>query len=159
MQNPKRPQKKEFIKKIRECSRIDKQAIILELLEILDTKLTKAFRLQIHTATKNEVKFLKERFTNSLTLKPLQVFKLYVVACYPSQEINHWIMDQKGCYRCKKPQRDRWQNTARTRRPTIRDVNGMAIPMSFRDKFLPNWVQSQREYDMFITDKLRGAGR
>ena len=151
MRNTKRPLKKEFIEMIKPLNLQDRQNIILELLEIVEDKLKQpGVKRQLHRATVSEMVHIKGEFNARLKLGYKNIFKLYVVACYPPQEINHWVMDKNNCYRMKTPQRDRFAKAKRT--PSIRDVNGDVIPIQYRKKFIPPWVKTQTEYELYCSN-------
>ena len=156
MENPKRPNKNAFIKQLRDLKKIERSLIAVELLEQLDKKLPEKRNL-MHSSTLTDLKYIREKFkkTNKLPLK--DIFKLYLVAYYPVTEINHWVMTEHQCYRMKKVQKDRWASaiselTKAKRSPSIYDVNGDVVPMKWRKKHLPDWVKTQTDYELYLTD-------
>lgn len=158
MKNPERPDKKTFVFEVRNMNKTDRALVITELLGVLDQRLPEIKNL-IHTATLQEMRILRTEFVKkNKLLTPLQVFKLYLVAYYPVAEINHWIMTGKQCIRKKKIQADRWANAAvsvsnrKSRTPSIRDINGNVVDMKFRKKFIPPWVKTQTDYELYLTD-------
>ena len=156
MQNPKRPKKNEFLKLIKQTPKKDTQIMCLELLELLDQRLPE-IRDLLNTNAVQDMKYIRAEFLKKEILRPMDVFKLYLVAIYPVAEINHWIFTSKQCFRSKKTSPDMWRASIRTTRKkrtkSIRDGNGDVIPMTWRNKHLPAWVESQREYDIYLREQ------
>ena len=123
-------------------------------LELLPNALSKTEHPIIDTRIYKEVMAVRTKMTgrSSKRLSWQDLYKLYLVADFPCEEINHWVMRGNEIYRKKNV---KWMQTARRRRSSIYDPYGNIVPRAFIDKHLPDWVKTQTDYDKHMSTKRR----
>ena len=141
--------KKQFKKQTNALPRTTKWDMALEL---LPTALKKADSPSIDTRITHEIKQIRTKMQtrSSKRLSWHDLYKLYIVCDFDIDEINHWVMRGNETYRRKNV---KWITTGRRRRPSIYDPYGNVVPRTFIDKYLPNWVKTQRDYDHYMSTR------
>ena len=145
--------KKEFVSYISGLSRSQRSDVIQELLLAIATPLN---NLIVPNDLKKEMLFVRNRFQKKNRLQNHDLWKLWVFAMKPAEDLRNWVMTRHQCYRLK-PKRmrsDRHYNHTgrprtdqkRTRRPSIRDCNGNAVPRRWLDRFAPH-IKTQWDWD------------
>lgn len=150
--NAKRPNKKEFLKLAKSMSRDQRMNMARELVHFVQEKTTGKDSGYIPYGVKREMRMLiSQVMANKKHFSAKKLFKLYIVGCYPAQEIQHWNIIGSQCWRQKRVHKDNSQ-VGRTRRTTIRGWNGDNISRAWLDKFLPH-IKTQADYDRHMTEK------
>lgn len=153
LSNPTRPNKKEFIRMTQSLSVNERLEIARELVHLVQVKLTSQNSGYIPYGIKQEMRSLiSQVIQNRNKFSAKKLFKMYVVGCYPVQEIQHWNMTGSQCWRQKRIHKDN-SRCGRTRRSTIYSWSGESIPRAWLDKHLPH-VNTQADYDRHMTEKL-----
>jgi hypothetical protein len=102
-------------------------------------------------ALQSEIIHVRSRVIRKKKCNTLNLWKLWVFAMKPHGDLKNWRMTGTQCYRTSPPgSGKRWSrpltNQTRTRRPTIRDVNGDVVPRRWLDRFAPH-VKTQEDWD------------
>lgn len=145
--------KKEFISHISRFTRQERSQVITELLLACAGPLD---REVVPANLKQEITYVRSRFLKKNRLQNHDVWKLWVFAMKPSEDLRNWVMTRHQCYRLK-PQTKRSNrhydyharprtDQKRARRPSIRDCNGMAVPRRWLDRFAPH-IKTQEDWD------------
>ena len=145
--------KKEFVSYISSLSRAERSQVIQELLLAVATPLDS---LIVPNNLKKEILFVRNRFQKKNRLQNHDLWKLWVFVMKSPGDLRNWVMTRHQCYRLKpKTQRsDRHYNyhtrprttQKRSRRPSIRDCNGNAVPRRWLDRFAPH-IRTQEDWD------------
>lgn len=150
--NTKKPLKNEFLKLAKAMTRNERMEIARELVQLVQIKITGKHSDLIPYGVKQEMRIIVSQvLANKKHFSAKKLFKMYVVGCYPVQEIQHWNMTGSQCWRQKRIHKDNSQ-VGRTRRPTIRGWSGDNISRAWLDKFLPH-INTQADYDRHMAKK------
>ena len=150
--NAKRPNKKEFLKLAKAMSRNERMNIARELVHLVQKTTTGKDSGYIPYGVKQEMRVLVSQvIADKKHFSAKKLFKMYIVGCYPVQEIQHWNMTGSQCWRQKRVHKDNSQ-VGRTRRTTIRGWSGDTISRAWLDKHLPH-INNQADYDRHMTEK------
>jgi len=90
--------------------------------------------------------------------------KLFLVAeVSDARELQHWNIKGNSFYRKKnfhtgKNKHSQCRVTHRSRKPSIYSWAGPVVPRTFIQKHYPVWVQTQKDYDHYMHNKL-GFGK
>lgn len=153
IENTKRPMKKDFLRMASAMSRNERMDIARELVHLVQVKLTSENSGYIPYGIKQEMRMLiSQVVANKKHFSAKKLFKMYVVGCFPVQEIQHWNMTGSQCWRQKRVHKDN-SSVGRTRRSSIRGWSGEVIPRAWLDKHLPD-INTQAEYDRHMAKKL-----
>jgi hypothetical protein len=151
--NPTKPEKKKFIRLANAMARDERMEVAKELVPLVQKKLAGQNSGFIPYGIKHEMRTLISQVAaNKKSFGGKKLFKMYVVGCYPVQEIQHWNMTGSQCWRQKRPHKNN-SRCGIQRRPSIRGWSGDIIARSWLDKHLPH-VNTQAEYDRHLTKKL-----
>jgi hypothetical protein len=142
--------KKEFVSHMTRFSLFDRGLIIQELIA---TSSGRMFELSIPGAFRKEISRLVSKFLHKGRLSPRDVWKLWVFAMKPIDDLKNWRITGDQCYKIK-PKGTPWafqrsqpvRHNKPKRRETIRDVNGDAVPRRWIDRFCPH-VKTQQDWD------------
>ena len=150
--NAKRPNKTEFLKLAKAMSRDQRMNMARELVSLVQKTTTGKDNGLIPFGVKQEMRVLVSQvIADKKHFSAKKLFKMYIVGCYPVQEIQHWNMTGSKCWRQKRVHKDNSQ-VGRTRRTTIRGWSGDIIPRAWLDKHLPH-INTQSDYDRHMSKK------
>ena len=140
--------KKQFCKSIDSLSRVDRLSVALALCEASHTRITNQL---IPGALRREIAQVRSRIQLKKRASTWNMWKLWVFVMKPIGDLHNWRMTAKQCYRLQpsssagavsRPRIDQ----KRSRRATIRDCNGHAVPRRWLDRFAPH-VRTQADWD------------
>lgn len=145
--------KDKFCKIMDQLSRIDRLKIAHELCVASEPRLRSNL---VPGAMLNEIAHVRTRILVKKKASTWSLWKLWVFVMKPEGDLKNWRMTTTQCYRLK-PQRAATNyyhqqslrprtNQSRTRRETIRDCNGDAVPRRWLDRFAPH-IRSQADWD------------
>lgn len=151
--NAKRPNKKLFLEMARSMTRNERMDIARELVHHVQVTLTSKNNDLIPFGIKEEMRILiSQVMANKKHFSAKKLFKMYIVGCYPTQEIQHWNLTGSQCWRKKRVHKDN-SRIGKTRRSSIRGLHGEIIPREWLDKHIPH-VKNQADYNLHMLKKL-----
>lgn len=145
--------KKDFCRSLDQMSRSERITIAQELCAASAGRLTSRL---IPGAIISEIVKVRTRILVKKKASSWSLWKLWVFVIKPEGDLKNWRMTTTQCYRLNphransnyyhqqylRPRTDQ----SRTRRPTIRDCNGDAVPRRWLDRFAPH-VRTQADWD------------
>lgn len=145
--------KKDFVKIMDQMSRNDRLQVAHELCLASEPRLRSNL---IPGAMLSEIAHVRTRVLVKRKASTWSLWKLWVFVMKPEGDLKNWRMTTTQCYRLnpkraannyyhQQYQRPRTEQT-RTRRETIRDCNGDAVPRRWLDRFAPH-IKTQADWD------------
>ena len=139
-------------------SRSDRMNICKEIYPLVD-QVIQQNRMIIPAVIQQECVYVHSKALHTGKINWRNLAKLYLVAESNPRELQHWCMSGNSLYRAKnfhkgKSKNTRHRITTRTRRPSIVGWSDDTIPRTFIEKHFPAWVQTQKDYDHYMQDKL-----
>jgi len=145
--------KKDFCQAMDQLSRPDRLTIARELCVASEPRLSSRL---IPGAMISEIVKVRTRILVKKKASTWTLWKLWVFVMKPEGDLRNWRMTTTQCYRLNphransnyRRQQDLRPRTdqSRTRRPTIRDCNGNAVPRRWLDRFAPH-IRTQADWD------------
>jgi len=140
--------KKQFVKQIDRVTRPERVIIANELYEVIKPRLVDE---RIPGYMRSHIAQVWNQVRTKQRISSANMWQLWVMAMKPVGDLKNWRMTGKQCYRLQ-PKTTQFPYTrprttqTRTRRETIRDCNGDAVPRRWLDKFAPH-VKTQADWD------------
>lgn len=140
--------KKDFCKAMDQLSRPDRLKVANELCVSSESRLKSRL---IPSALISEIVKVRTRILVKKKASTWSLWKLWVFVMKPEGDLKNWRMTTNQCYRLN-PKTTQFPYTrprttqTRTRRETIRDCNGDAVPRRWLDKFAPH-IKTQADWD------------
>lgn len=139
-------------------SRKDKMDICTEIYPLVEAQL-KNNKHTIPAITQQTCVYIHSHAQHTGKISWRNLAKLYLVAeVEDARELQHWNLRGNNFYRktnfhTGRNKHSQCRTTSRTRRPSIHGWGGDTVPRTFVDKYLPAWVQTQRDYDHYMREK------
>lgn len=140
--------KKQFVKQIDQVTRPERVVIASELYEVIKPRLLDE---RIPGYMRSHIAQVWNRVRTKQRISSANMWQLWVMAMKPVGDLKNWRMTDKQCYRLN-PRHNQFPTErpkttqTRTRRETIRDCNGDAVPRRWIDRFAPH-IKTQADWD------------
>lgn len=140
--------KKQFVGYMSSITRSERITIATELYQVIQPRLMDE---RIPGSLRAHIAWVWNRIRVKQRASDAYLWKLWVMAMKPEGDLKNWRMPGNQCYRVQ-PSTEQFPysrprtTVTRTRRPSIRDCNGNAVPRAWIDRFAPH-IRTQADWD------------